>query len=219
MPTVAISNFVRRQTAKSRFSYFAGSDEDLVQRVQANFAKAAQGYRAGVLLVPVEPEGFFSGTVRLQPGDKLAGTYEARQPGEQPRKAVGVVGGEKLPAKQVKIVLYSRETLAEGNENTPGSCPTCGNPDYPDVSNYPTRYADCTVCGGSGLADWEIISLNATSTDEDEPMPVGTLLHNHFHVAGSNDGGTSTGMSDADFIAALRRSFEYWRDKATVAVP
>lgn len=184
-PTIAVSPFVRRQTPESRFSHFAGTWEDLLAMVEANFDRAVPGYRSDVCLVPVDPKGFFSGTVLLQDGDKFAGVYAPRQPGEQPRKQTGVVGGQKIPAKRVQIVLYAHAVLAENDEQ---SCD----------------------------ADWEIISVNATPTDEDEPMPVGTLLHNHFHVAGSNDGGTTTGMSDAEFIAALRKSFDYWKDKGTV---
>lgn len=204
-PTIAVSSFVRRQTPESRFSHFSGSWDELITRVAAKFDRAVPGYRGGVVLVPVESEGFFSATVLLQEGDKFAGVYEARQPGEQPRKATGVVGGQKMPARRVQIVLYSRGALAENNENTPGSCGSA------------CTGATCRACDGTTFADWEVISVNATPTDEDEPMPVGTLMHNHFHVEGSNDGGTSTGMSDAEFVAALRRSHAYWKDKASIA--
>ena len=43
-------------------------------------------------------------------------------------------------------------------------------------------------------------------------MSVGTMLANHFQFSG----GTETKMSDAKFIAALRKSAEYWKDKALV---
>ena len=61
-------------------------------------------------------------------------------------------------------------------------------------------------------ADWELVSINAFPTNEEAPMGVGTLLANHFEFSG----GTATKMSDAEFIAALKKSAEYWRDKALV---
>jgi hypothetical protein len=35
-------------------------------------------------------------------------------------------------------------------------------------------------------------------------------MHNHF----GSDGGTSTGLSDEEFVSMLRESFEFWQDKA-----
>ena len=40
-----------------------------------------------------------------------------------------------------------------------------------------------------------------------------TLLHNHFE----SDGGTATDMTVQELEAALRRSMNYWRDKALLA--
>lgn len=186
MTTIAFSDFVRRQTKDSPFSYTELDDATVISRTLANLGAAKPGYKDGVLLVSVEARGFFSATCVLKEGDKLAGSYCARRPGEQPRKQVGVVGGQKAPAKAVQIVLYSHAVLAEDQD----------------------AHTD---------ADWEIVSINATVVPGDEPMTVGTLLANHFHVEGSNDGGTSTGMTDSELVEALRVSYFYGRDKANVA--
>lgn len=192
MFNIILSDFAKRQTRESRFSYFAGSEEDLLARVAAGMPHAKPGYRPGVVLVPMSDTSlFYSSTVVLKEGDVLSGTYSPRRSGETPRKQVGVVGGTKMPAARVDVVLYHRDVLAEGNENTP----------LPDGST----------------AEWEIVSISACPTLDAEPMTVGTLLANHFHEAGSNDGGTSTGMTDAELVQALRVSVSYWRDKATVA--
>lgn len=61
------------------------------------------------------------------------------------------------------------------------------------------------------IADWEIISINAQPTTEKAPIPLNALLHNHF----GSSGGTATGLNDADFVALLRESFLYWKDKAS----
>lgn len=190
--TIILSDFAKRQNAESRFSHFNGTTEDLISRVELSLLDSIPGYREGVLRVPLKDvDGFFSSTVTLKEGDQFTGTYAPRKPGEAPRKQIGVVGGQKMPAKRVEVILYHRDVLAEGGENT--------------------SQADGTH------AEWEIVSINATPTLESEPMTVGTLLANHLHEAGSNDGGTSTGMTDEDLVKALRTSYLYWRDKAMIA--
>lgn len=188
--TVIMNSFSRRQTADSRFGHFTGSEQELIDRVVGQFANCKPGYRNGVVLVPVSPEGFFSGTVPLKEGMTLKATYEPRRPGETPRMHVGYVPppsahgnlidyeAAKVPAVAVDIVLYASTTLAEGGDNELPAVP--GN--------------------------WEIVSINPRMCEEDEPMPPGTLMANHFE----EDGGTATGMTDAAFVAALRRSRAYW---------
>lgn len=174
-----ISNFVRRQTPQSGFSHWEISDEDFLARLHRNFDKAKPGYRDGVCLVPVEPEGFFSGIVQLQEGDKLVGEYVARKAGEDPRKSSYSLTGKKIPAVSVYIVLYRHDVLAENNENETD-------------------------------AEWEVVSVNASPTKDEPPIPVGALIANHLGLSG----GTSTKMSDFVFVTLLRQSVEFWKDKA-----
>ena len=183
---IAASNFVKRQTPESEFSHFAGTWEELeIMTLQSFVAgRYTQGYRDGVLEVPVDPEKFYSNIVQLKEGDMLAGTYKPRQAGEEPRKSVHVVGGRKSPAASVVIILYRHDVLAETNE------PSCDS-------------------------DWEIISINASYFPEGVrmPMSVGTLMANHFQWSG----GTATNMTDAEFVKALKKSAEFWKDKALAA--
>jgi len=227
MTTIAFSDFVRRQTKDSPYSYTELDDATVIARTLANFGAAEPGYRDGVCLVSIEARGFFSATVTLKEGDLFVGSYKARRPGETPRRQVGVVGGQKMPAKAVQIVLYRADVLAEDGDQTPmpTECPMCSGRETVAVIGASFESSGrnrCPECNGKGtvsahFADWEIVSINATPTGESEPMTVGTLLANHFHVEGSNDGGTSTGMTDAELVAALRVSHEYWKDKAKVA--
>jgi len=196
---VAFNSFVRRQKPNSRFSHTTLTEDQVLDLVTENFGLAKPGYRSGVVLVPVPPEGFFSGIVELKPGMRLRATFEPRKEGEEPRLHVGVEppvvnnpdGSIKLdyeavkqPAKAVDIVLYSSATLAEDGDN-----------ELPPGDNT-----------------WEIISMNPRLCEEEEPIPPGTLMANHFH----EDGGTATGMTDAEFVAALRKSRAYWKGKATL---
>lgn len=178
--TIEFNSFVRRQTVESPFSHWTLSDGTLLELVQANLDKAKAGYRDGVILVPVPAEGFFSSVIQLQAGDKLHGEFKARRDGEEPRKTLHAVG-QKIPAKSVDVVLYSKAVLAEGKEN-------------------------------STDADWEIVSINASPEAGDLPIMPDTLMANHFKLSG----GTATNMSDSEFVAALRQSVLYWKDKALV---
>lgn len=171
--------FAGRQTPESRFSHFEGTSEELLELVFANFFDGKQGYREGVWLVPVPTARFKSGIVQLQEGDALFGEFESRQKDEDPRKYVATTGRDKLPAKYVEIVLYSRTVLEE-------------EPEY------------------KAIADWEVISINASPTDEAVPIPPNALIANHFGMSG----GTDTKYTALEFEEALRESVMFWHDKA-----
>jgi hypothetical protein len=179
---IHVTNFVRRQTPESHFSHWTISEEELVNRISQNIDKAHAGYRDGVILVPVNPDGFFSAVATLQAADTFSGVFSCRRAGEEPRKSVFAVG-EKVPAKTVWIVLYAHHVLTEKNENESDD-------------------------------DFEIVSVN-TSPSVDEkpaPMPPETLVANHFELSG----GTATKMTDSEFVASLRESVIYWKDKVQV---
>lgn len=158
--TVHRNSFSLRQTESSRFSHFSGTTRHLISLVEENLDNGRQGYRPGVLEVPVPAHGFFSSVVELQEGDKLIGGFDPRRPGEEPRKWVEVPGSRKLPAKSCTIILYASELLREDKDNE--LAPEPGN--------------------------WEIISINASPCDSGrEPMPPETLMANYFGESGGTD--------------------------------
>lgn len=118
MTTIAVSEFVRRQTPESEFSHYAGTEKQLLDLLDANWHKAVQGYRDGVITVSVPPKGFFSSVVQLTPGDRLEGVWEPRQNGEEPRRKMWAIRGQKTPAARVDIICYRHDVLAEGNERS-----------------------------------------------------------------------------------------------------
>jgi len=176
-----LNSFTKRQTKESEFSYYNGDLQDIVSLVENNFHKHKPGYRDGVVLVPVEPKGFYSSLVTLKEGDKLIGEYKSRKEGETPRKSTYVIR-QKAPAQAVDIVLYASKVLAEDGDN-----------ELEDKEG-----------------NWEIISINARPTKEEQPINPGVLMANHFGA----DGGTKTNLSDRDFVKMLREGWEYWKDKA-----
>jgi len=86
-------------------------------------------------------------------------------------------------AKNCTVILYSHEVLARDDD---------AESDLP----------------------WEIISVNANQrkTPGCEPMPVETLLYNHFH----QDGGTATEYTLSQFENKIKESFLYWKDRAMI---
>jgi len=122
--------------------------------VIANFKNARRGYRDGVLLVTIPADDFIGRIVQLREGDALVGSYKARQPGETPRKEVRAASAIASDVVEVDVVLYHRDVLAEGNENS-------------DLS-----------------ADYEIITWLPKIATGDQPMPPETLMANHFLDSG-----------------------------------
>jgi len=108
---IGINSLAIRQTPDSKYSHFAGTSDELVSLVEGNFDQQKTGYRDGVILVPLSPEGFFSGVVEVTPDTSLRATFSARRKGEDPYVQVEAVGGQKLPAKAVEVVLYRHDVL------------------------------------------------------------------------------------------------------------
>lgn len=183
MLDVGFNPFVRRQTANSRFSHWTLTDGQVLHLCQDFWEARKPGYREGVCLVPVPPEGFFTNVVTLQAGDKLKGGYEPRIEGEEPRKFVTIDRGpgnlaeSKPPAAAVDIILYHKDVLAEDGEQAE--------------------------------FEWNIISINANPTTDDVPIDPETLIANHLHLSG----GTRTGMTDEVFVEQLSKSVAYWKNK------
>jgi hypothetical protein len=111
MTTIGVNNFVYRQSPESRFSHYTGTWGDLVALAEKNFVRAVPGYKDGVLMVPVDPSGFFSGVVKVKMDTALKASFEARRKGEESFVSVEAVGGEKLPAVVVDLVLYRHDVL------------------------------------------------------------------------------------------------------------
>jgi hypothetical protein len=65
----------------------------------------------------------------------------------------------------------------------------------------------------SSDAEFEIVSLNAYPTEEVSPLEPETLMANFFQDPGASD----ARMTDEEFVAALRKSRLYWRDKVMTA--
>lgn len=116
--SVGINDFVRRQVAASPFSHYEGGVEGAAGLARIAPLSVTPGYRDGVILVRVDPKGFFCGVVEVTPKTVLRAKFAPRREGEAPFLSVEAVGGTKLPAAYVELVLYRRDVLLETNENS-----------------------------------------------------------------------------------------------------
>jgi hypothetical protein len=118
MVSIRCSEFVKRQTKDSRFAYWEWTWEELEALVLKHFSEQQPGYRDGVVLIPVPPEGFYSSIIRVHAGDELSSTCEARQDGEGPAIVTTVLNQSKTPARKVDIVLYRSDVLDEDHSRS-----------------------------------------------------------------------------------------------------
>jgi len=154
---IGLNSFAKRQTADSKFSHYAGSEEDLLKLVAAHFDGAKPGYMDGVLEVSVPADGFFSGVYNLAQGDEvrqLVASFEARREGEEPYVDVVACDVTKQPAVVVNLILYRKDVL--GDEASTGK-------------------------------EWEIVSINARMSEEPEPMHPVTMARNFLGDAGGTE--------------------------------
>jgi len=174
MTSIGVNTFVLRQTPEAPYSHYEGTWESLVDLIRANFDRAKPGYKPGVLLVPLPPEGFWGSTIPVTSETELRAIFQARREGEAKYLSVRARGG-KARAGFVFVVLYSKEVL--GGEATTSE-------------------------------EWEIVSINARETEEEEPMDPMTMARNFLELPGGTKG---------DFTAEqFAKSIVYWSTRALI---
>lgn len=155
MTRIGISNFVKRQTVDSPFSYFGGSWEELAALAQEYFYTKKPSFRPGVIQVVVPAANFYSAVVELNSDSVLASTWKPRSVGELPSLQTTVANAAKAEAKHVVLILYSAEALSE---------------------NGGTRSTNC---------QWEVVSINASPVLlGNEPMHPVTMARNFLALPG-----------------------------------
>ena len=194
---LVVNDFVRRQKWGSSFSYYNGPLSEVIRHAKARWGTEVKGYRDGVVAVSMSIEAgdeevaeYWSNLRVLKEGDKLTGVYEARRPGEKPRKHVRTQGGKPMQALSVDLIFYRGDVL-ELNDGV--------------------RTEEAKRLEPDGKHVWELISINASPFPVEGVMPMDpmTLCANHFNL----DGGTPTGMTDSEFVAALRDAVIFHQDK------
>tara|TARA_Y100001970_G_C14228245_1_gene856989 strand:- start:1772 stop:2356 length:585 start_codon:yes stop_codon:yes gene_type:complete len=186
--TVHVSNYIRRQTEESKFSHTSRTWDQVADEVKANIEKGTPSkFQPRALEVPINPSDCYTSVTTLVQGQSMQASFESRFKGEAPRKTISAI--REFDTDPDKMEAKSAFVVI-----------------YPSTLLAEDGQNELEPVEGN----WEMISLNASPTIEATPIAPDTLMHNHF----GSDGGTATGLSDADFVSALRESFTFWKDKA-----
>lgn len=175
----------------TKFLNEAQAKKYILFHVTQNLDTSREGYRAGVILVDIPSDYFYSTLKELKDGDYLLGRFSKRVQEETPRINVKLLSNGLDDAKYVSVVLYRFDVLKEDDDNT-----------ILEVND-----------GIEVYPEWEIITI-LQSTYSDTPMDPNTLMYNHF----KQNGGTDTKMSSEKFEQELKKSFLFWKDKALVKI-
>jgi hypothetical protein len=154
---LGMSNFAaKRHVPRNGYSYFTGTNDELLELVKANWDKRIPG--AGrdnldkVVLVPVPPTLFLSATAIIHNNMVLNARFFRRQEFEDPFIKVSATG-DYSPPNVVQIVCYSAGTLLENDGSR------------------------------SGDFDWEIVAIIASDVPN-EPMHPLVMARNFLQKPG-----------------------------------
>ncbi len=183
---IFVSDFVKRQTRYSEFSYYNGSWDGFEKMINVEVfnngvdgSNIKAGYRDEVKLIDVSGQaGFYSSVVPMSDDIKYEMVYEARREGEEPvskRKAYG----RKEVAPYVEIVIYHRLALQEDDD-------------------YVIRKE---VLDGDY---WEVVSINCRLTKEEYPIPPMTMSRNQLANTEGGKGGTKANYTGDQFAESIR---------------
>jgi hypothetical protein len=112
-----IHPFVRRQVADSKFGHYDGDFEDIIKNMSFQDWELAEivDLNGGGKIRKVKlgnSKKYYSSVVKIDETTPLITTFDQRQDGEESH--IGVVAkGDKMPAKSVTLIFYSREALDE----------------------------------------------------------------------------------------------------------
>jgi hypothetical protein len=190
---ITCNEFVKRQTKESPFSYLADQlgrtadwrvlethVEECVEEPSKLDANVKPGYKDGVLVVEMPPTVF--GGSQFYSGVAVINDVTplvARFAARRPGEAAFVevlAGGRKTPAVAVEVILYSRDLLRAEGEQVPD-----------DV-------------------DYQIVSINARTQNEPEPMTPVAMARNFLGLPG----GTKAEYTAEQFAQAI----VYWSTHA-----
>ena len=195
MNDIVCNPFVFRQTKFSRYSYFDGSWSELEALVKRHFSIAVKiepdGLRLKVTLPQEACRRFFSAVCLLDEHSQVQAIFAARSEGEQPYLQHSVVNGVKTRAEHVDIILYHRSILT-----------------LEEKSYFPDGASEAVIVEN----EWQIISVNARATAEEEPLTPQAMARNEAARLGLPEGagGTTRAYTAEEYM----RSILYWSRRA-----
>ncbi len=126
VPSIGWSDFARdRYPRGGGRTYFDGDPAELLDLIRDRWDLRTPGSgRDGldeVVIVPLPPERFVCGTIRVGPETALHAEFHRRQPHEDGYVRI-TAEGPREPARHAGVVLYSAETLLENGGERSGDC-------------------------------------------------------------------------------------------------
>lgn len=185
---IYVSDFVKRQTKESEFSYYDGTFQKLEQLTNqianSKTVKIKNGYRDDVKLIELDgTPNFYSSVVPMSEDIDFEIIHVARKEGEEKiskRQAIG----DKVLAPYIDIVIYNKSALIEDE-------------DY--VAKNEKDY-------------WEIVSINCRLTKEEHPIPPSTMMRNQLAGKEGGKGGTKANYTGDEFAKSIR----FWNNHIMV---
>ncbi|MCP4243494.1 MAG: DUF3228 family protein [bacterium] len=188
MEEVGVTNFVRRQTRQSPFSHFDGSFEQVVELAKAALAE-------GTWQTSAKTDNVLEVRVPAEGFYSAMVKVEAGAVGEAVFEQRAGATEPEAPAWQVRVpgkkLAAKQVTLILYSS-----------------ANLGEKHATLPLVEGN----WELVSINAELFDEHAPIMPDALMRNHFGWPG----GTAMGLTDEEFVGALKRSVAHWRAFAHV---
>lgn len=186
--------FAERQTPRSPFSHFEGSHEELMQLCRDNWHRKEPSYRAYDKATGIDSNGVAYGGVVSVPVP-CEGFWTP---------VVTLSEGDDL------VATYKRRYHTEEPRLSVG---VRGHKSPARSAHVILYHASARNEDGKDICPatdtWYVTSINASPLEGPTPIQPMTLMHNHF----GSTGGTSTGLSDSEFVEKLREAFDYWKDK------
>ena len=118
MPTFGMNVCTEKHTRESEFSYFEGTDEELLALVAAAWDdRIPINEEPGIYSVPVDPSRFMTPVREKIVGEVITGTYKPREKGEEPVTHYKA-DGTKIPAVTANMIVYSHAALGDEASTT-----------------------------------------------------------------------------------------------------
>ena len=117
---IAISRFMREsKSAKPEgFEEAYPTEDALLDAIAKGYPNHIQGYRDGVILVPIPPRFMRTKVVPMEFVREFRTTFESRVPGEPPRKKTVALVDDLPLARSASAVLYRGDVLQEDNDRS-----------------------------------------------------------------------------------------------------
>ena len=169
-PTISMNEFALRHTQQSAYSFYNGSNDALITLVRTNWSQRRVGDNEGTFIVPVPAEGFFTSIVSITENTDLSAVWGKR---------TGATDDEHY---YIQNYASGVKTMAKTVEIV--------------VYNHDILASDNQNTSDS---DYEIVSINAYTSDEAEPMSPITMARNYLDMTGS----TKTDYTADQFAKAI----------------